>query len=92
MGVRLQNFSIVCDYATPEKYCALELHMALPVPHKDIQKIQTWLENKNWKASEDYLIGKYPQHNALIRKWMRASQARSEENLTPMKPLLCSAA
>lgn len=78
MGIRVHNFSIFCDYATPEKHTALEFHMELPIPHEDIQKIQGWLGDKNWKASEEYLAGKYPQHRALIREWLAASQVRSE--------------
>jgi len=84
MGIRLQNFSISCDYATPEKHTALTLHMELPIPHEDIQKVQEWLENRHWKAGEVYLVDKYPQHRTLISEWLRASQARSEGDKVPM--------
>jgi hypothetical protein len=78
MGVKLRNLSILCDYATPEKYTALELHMELPIPHQDIAQVQGWLGEGNWHASADYLANKYPQHRGVIHEWMEASQARSE--------------
>ena len=84
MGIRLRNLSILCDYATPEKYTALEFHMELPIPHQDIAQVQGWLGDRNWRAGEDYLVEKYPDHRSLIQEWIMASKARSEGMQVPV--------
>lgn len=43
MGSSVPNPSVNCDYATPEKATAVELHMALPIPYADLGKVQKWL-------------------------------------------------
>lgn len=78
MGVRLRNFSIICDYATPEKQTSLELHLALPIPYPDLYRVQGWLDAGNWHASEEYLVAQYPHYSHLIREWIAASRVRSE--------------
>lgn len=78
MGVHVYNFSAFCDYATPEKYSAVELHMELPVPHADLKKVQDWLGDGNWDAAGRYLIGKYPEYRTLLGEWLAASKARNE--------------
>jgi len=84
MGIKLRNLSIFCDYATPEKYTALVLHMELPIPHQDIAQLQGWLGDGNWHAGESYLTDTYPQHRSLIHDWIVASKARSEGRQVPV--------
>jgi hypothetical protein len=85
MGLRVWNFNVFCDYATPDKYSAVESHMELPIPHEDLQKVQGWLGQGEWEAAESYLASKYPQHRALLSEWLAASKARNEGASTPVK-------
>ncbi len=78
MGSRVYNLSAFCDYATPDKHSAVELHMELPIPHADLQKVQGWLESGDWSSAETYLTGKYPQHRALLSEWIAGSRSRHE--------------
>jgi hypothetical protein len=85
MGVRISNFSLLCDYATPEKHSAIELHMQLPIPYADLRKVQGWLDRADWDAAERYLANRYPEHEALLSEWMAASKRRSEGMTPPVK-------
>jgi hypothetical protein len=60
MGVNCLNFSTISDYATADKYSAVELHMELPVPYANLKKIQDFLDQGEWDTVGSYLIGKYP--------------------------------
>lgn len=83
MGANVLNLNLFCDYATPEKYSAIELHMELPVSHNDFRRIQNWLDLGEWETAKSYLVEKYPQHRALPGQRLAASQARNEGALTP---------
>jgi len=78
MGQHVVNLSTQCDYATPEKETTIELHMALPIPYIDLEKVQNWLGQGDWVLTEEYLCAKYPQHRALLADWLSASQKRSQ--------------
>lgn len=78
MGTGRYNVMLQCDYATPDKHSAVELHMELPVPHSDLSKVQSWFEAGEWARAESYLIGLYPEHRAMISDWSAASKQRSE--------------
>ncbi|WP_179404347.1 hypothetical protein [Burkholderia guangdongensis] len=82
MGRKVKNFHVFCDYATTDKYSAVELHMELPIPHADLKKVQGWLDSGEWDSAEAYLVGKYPQYFNLLKEWLAASKARSEGSAT----------
>lgn len=82
MGVNVYNLSAFCDYATPDNYSAIELHMELPIPHDDLKKVQGWLSRDEWDAAEIYLVGKYPQHRALLHEWVTGSKSRHENKFS----------
>lgn len=82
MGSSVPNLSVNCDYATPEKATAVELHMALPIPYADLGKVQKWLGDGDWTSTEQYLAVKYPQHREWLSEWLAASRERSDGTLT----------
>jgi len=55
---------------------ALAFHIALQVPAQDLRQIERWLEVQDWAALGRYVAWKYPQHQSLIRAWLRSSRPR----------------
>ncbi len=80
MGSRIYNLNAFCDYATLDKHSAVELHMKIPIPHADLQKVQGWIGSGDWSSAETYLTGKYFQHRALLSEWIAGSRSRRENN------------
>lgn len=78
MGVKVWNTCVICDHATPERRTVVEFHMEFPIPYSDLDKVQNWLRNDQWKDAITYLSGKYPERRDLIADWLENSQARSE--------------
>ena len=78
MGVGVLNLKVFTDHATPDRYSAVELHMELPIPHIDANRVQEMLSNGEWDMAQSYLVAKYPHHSALLTDWLANSRNRQE--------------
>jgi hypothetical protein len=77
MGVFVMNLELVCDHATPEKYSAVRFHIDLPVDYEEIPSIHQHLASENWSQVRTLLAERYPQHAALIDRWIEGCQERA---------------
>ncbi|SCU84150.1 conserved hypothetical protein [Cupriavidus necator] len=77
MGRYQLNVEVFCDHATPEKASAFRMHMDLPFPKEDFEKLHAMLNRDQWKEFSDYFSQRYPEHKGLIEIWCAGSAERS---------------
>lgn len=77
MGFVLINMSAGTDWATGHNERFLEFHMRLPVTKEHYDEQNALLEQEDWKGSAARLIETFPQHEDVIRCWLKGAAQRS---------------
>ncbi len=76
MGQYRYNAEVFCDHATPDKESAFRMHMDLPFPKEDFERLHEMLNQNQWEEFSNYFSQRYPEHKDIIKIWCAGSAER----------------